>query len=244
VSARFADRVVVITGAARGLGRDYARFFAADGAAVVVADIGNPEPAVSEVTAAGGRAIGVETDITSPASAVDMVKRTLEAYGRLDVLVNNAGVWRGLAEAGLLAIDERVWRSAWDVNVSGTLYCTQAAVPAMAERNWGRVVNISSMASRQAGNIYGLTKNAVERLTEGLAREVGGRGITVNCVAPGICAFEAARSVIPGVDDIVARSAVARLGTSRDLYGALQYLCSDAADWVSGQTLRVDGGAW
>jgi 3-oxoacyl-[acyl-carrier protein] reductase len=113
----------------------------------------------------------------------------------------------------------------------------------MAEHHSGRIINISSMASRSGGNPYGLTKNAVEHMTKGMAAEVGGMGITVNCIAPGISAFEAATSQLADADAIVAANAVKRLGTTRDLYAAIAYLCSEGAAWVTGQTLRVDGGA-
>ena len=241
-TGRLAGRVVVVTGAARGLGRDYARFFAADGANVVLADVKGTEGAAAEASEAGPRCIGVELDVTDRASADAMVAHTVAELGRLDVLVNNAGLWRGLNEAGLLACPPDVWTAAWAVNVTGTLHCYQAAVPVMVEHGWGRVVNVSSMASLNGGNPYGLTKHAVEHMTAGMAREVGEHGITVNCIAPGISAFEAARGQLDHADEIVGRSAVKRLGTSRDLYEAMAYLCGDDASWVTGQTLRVDGG--
>jgi 3-oxoacyl-[acyl-carrier protein] reductase len=236
-------KVVVVTGAARGLGRDYARFFAADGANVVLADVKDTGGAASEAAAAGPRCIGVETDVTDGASVAAMVDRVRTEFGHLDVLVNNAGLWRGLGEAGLLTCPDDVWDLAWAVNVTGTLRCYRAAVPLMAEGGFGRVVNVSSMASRSGGNPYGLTKNAVEHMTKGMAAEVGGMGITVNCIAPGISAFEAATSQLADADAIVAANAVKRLGTTRDLYAAIAYLCSEGAAWVTGQTLRVDGGA-
>jgi NAD(P)-dependent dehydrogenase (short-subunit alcohol dehydrogenase family) len=236
-------KVVIVTGAARGLGRDYARYFAQDGANVVLADVKGTEAAAEEASAAGPRCIGVETDVTDRASVTALVDTVKGEFGRLDVLINNAGLWRGLAEAGLLNCADETWDIAWAVNVTGTLRCYQAAVPLMELNGYGRVINISSMAARSGGNPYGLTKNAVEHMTPGMAREVGDRGITVNCVAPGISAFEAANSALPNADAIVAGNAVKRLGTSRDLYNAMAYLCSPEAEWVTGQVLRVDGGA-
>jgi 3-oxoacyl-[acyl-carrier protein] reductase len=240
---RLDGKVVIVTGAARGLGRDYSRYFAADGAHVVLADVKGTEQAAAEASAAGPRCIGVELDVTARSSADAMVARTMEVFGRLDVLVNNAGLWRGLNEAGLLECPPEIWDAAWAVNVTGTLHCYQAAVPPMTAGGGGRVINVSSMAALRGGNPYGLTKAAVEHMTAGMAREVGDRGITVNCIAPGISAFEAATDQLADADAIVAGNAVKRMGKSRDLYDAIAYLCSDGASWVTGQTLRVDGGA-
>ncbi|HLG68320.1 MAG TPA: SDR family oxidoreductase [Acidimicrobiales bacterium] len=239
----FDGAVVIVTGAARGLGRDYARYFAQDGAHVVLADVQATADAVDEASAAGPRCIGVEVDVTDRASVIALMDRTKREFGRLDVLINNAGLWRGMNEVGLLHCPDEVWEAAWAVNVTGSLHCYQEAVPLMAEHGFGRVINISSMASRAGGNPYGLTKNAVEHMTRGMAREVGDLGITVNCIAPGISAFESARSALPNADLVVAGNAVKRLGTSRDLYNAMAYLCSPGAAWVTGQLLRVDGGA-
>jgi 3-oxoacyl-[acyl-carrier protein] reductase len=239
----FDGKVVIVTGAARGLGRDYARFFARDGANVVLADVQRTAAAASEAAEAGPRCIGVSADVTDRASVTALVERVRSEFGRLDVLVNNAGLWRGLAEAGLLACPDDVWDLAWSVNVTGTLRCYQACVPLMREGGFGRVVNISSMAARTGGNPYGLTKNAVEHMTKGMAAEVGDHGITVNCIAPGISAFEAAAGKIPDADAVVAANAIKRMGSSRDLYAAMAYLCGEGASWVTGQTLHVDGGA-
>ncbi len=198
--------------------------------------------AAADVAAAGPKCIGVETDVTDRGSVEGLMRQTQERFGRLDVLVNNAGLWRGMNETGLLHCPDDVWDRAWAVNVTGTLRCYQAAVPLMSDQGWGRIINISSMASSSGGTAYGLTKNTVERMTAGMAHEVGELGITVNCIAPGICAFEAAVHQLDTADSIVSQNAIKRMGTTRDLYAAMAYLCSPQAEWVTGQTIRVDGG--
>ncbi|MGE0795993.1 MAG: SDR family NAD(P)-dependent oxidoreductase [Acidimicrobiia bacterium] len=237
----FDGRVVIVTGAARGLGRDYARYFAEDGASVVLADLEPATAALEAVASTGASCLAVPLDVTDDASTAAMVDRVVQAFGRIDVLVNNAGLWR--LDGGLIDADPAAWRAGWAVNVDGTLRCYRAVVPVMARNGFGRIVNISSMASRGGGSVYGLTKNTVNQMTRGMAAEVGDLGITVNCVAPGISAFEGARGAIAGAEQVVAGNIVKRLGTSRDLYGAIRYFCSDEAGWVTGQTLFVDGGA-
>src|SRR5262249_53275214 len=158
------------------------------------ADVKGTDTAAEEAQAEGPRCIGLECDVTDRVSTDALIDQTKSAFGRLDVLVNNAGLWRGLGDIGLLECPEPTWTAAWAVNVTGTLHCYQSAVPLMIESGFGRVVNISSMASRSGGSPYGLTKAAVEHMTKGMANEVGTHGITVNCIAPGICAFEAAQS--------------------------------------------------
>ncbi|MFA7323838.1 MAG: SDR family oxidoreductase [Candidatus Nanopelagicales bacterium] len=240
---RLAGKVVIVTGAARGLGRDYARYFAMDGAHVVVADVKDTAGAAQEASAIGPKCIGIECDVTSQESVNALVSATVKEFGRLDILINNAGLWRGLAEAGLLDCPDDVWDIAWAVNVTGTLRAARAAIPAMKANAWGRVVNVSSMAAKSGGNSYGLTKATVEHMTRGMAREVGDFGITVNCIAPGISAFEAASSQLANADDITGSNPIKRFGTSREQYEAMAYFCSDGADYTTGQTLYVDGGA-
>ncbi|MGX7680185.1 SDR family NAD(P)-dependent oxidoreductase [Jatrophihabitans sp. DSM 45814] len=237
----FDGRVAIVTGSARGLGRDYASYFAQDGANVVLADLNEPVRAVDAIAATGATCVGAQVDVTDAASVAALMARTKQEFGRLDILINNAGLWR--LDRGLLDLNPEVWRAGWAVNVDGTLRCYQAAVPLMRENGYGRIVNISSMASRDGGSVYGLSKKAVNDMTRGMAGEVGEYGITVNCVAPGISAFEGAKTTVDNADQVVAGNAIKRFGTSRDLYGAIRYFCSEEAEWVTGQTLFVDGGA-
>lgn len=237
-------RVVVVTGAARGLGRDYAKYFADDGADVVLADVLDTVDAAAEASASGSRCLSVHVDVTDRSSVEAMVEQVDAELGRLDVLVNNAGLWRGLAGSGLLHLDDEMWERALAVNMTGTLRCFQAVVPIMQRAGWGRVINVSSMASRTPSGAYGVTKMAVNQMTLAMAADVGDLGITVNCIAPGISAFDAAADRIPDTDVIVSRNIVKRLGASRELYGAMRYLCSHEAAWTTGQTLHVNGGAF
>jgi 3-oxoacyl-[acyl-carrier protein] reductase len=238
-----AERVVIVTGSARGLGRDYACAFAREGAAVILADLKGSCSTAARLAEMGSAHLDIPTDVTNPASTKAMVDLAMAEFGRVDVLINNAGLWRQYDSHGLLNCPIDVWKAAWDVNLTGTLLCYQAVVPVMRQQGRGRIINISSMASATGRSAYGLTKAAVEHMTAGMAREVGEWGITVNCLAPGIAAFEGARDAIPQVEALVKRNAVPRLGTSRDLFAALRFLCSDEASWVTGQTIRVDGGA-
>jgi NAD(P)-dependent dehydrogenase (short-subunit alcohol dehydrogenase family) len=243
--SHFDGRVAVVTGAARGLGRDYARYFAADGAHVVLADLtaDTVTRVATELSTDGTHCIGAAVDVRDRASTNALADLVRTEFGRADYLVNNAGLWRQLA-GGLLDIDEDLWQQAWGVNVSGTLNATRAFVPLMREQGFGRVVNVSSMASHSGGGAYAVTKMAVNSLTLALASEVGAFGITVNCIAPGISAFEAAKGTIDNADAVVAANIVKRLGTARELYAAIRYLCSDDAAWTTGQTLHVNGGAF
>jgi 3-oxoacyl-[acyl-carrier protein] reductase len=243
MQSSLAGKVVVLTGAARGLGRDYSRYLAADGVHVVLADVKEVEAATLEATASGTECVGIEADVTSRDDCERLMQAAVDTFGRLDGLINNAGLWRGLHEVGLLNCPDEVWDAAWAVNVTGSLRCYQAAIPHMEKNHWGRIINISSMASRSGRDAYGLTKHAVEHMTKGMAHEVGAKGITVNCIAPGISAFEAAQGALNVADEVTSALAIQRIGRSRELYDALAYLLSDEASYVTGQTLFVDGGS-
>ncbi|MGH7804051.1 MAG: SDR family oxidoreductase [Candidatus Binatia bacterium] len=243
----FAGKTAIVTGAARGLGRDYARLFARDGANVVAADV-NAEGAnecAAEIGKADGRAIGVALDVRDPASAKAAVDAALARFGGADILVNNAAVWGDYESKSLLDVELEYWNLCLAVNLTGPLVCARAAIPAMQQKGWGRIINISSIGAwLPLSGVYGVSKLALHNVTMQLAALVGGSGITVNAVAPGVILNEATlkQAKRAQLDGMIAQSATKRAGTSEDLYGAIRWLASDDAAWVTGQVISPNGG--
>jgi 3-oxoacyl-[acyl-carrier protein] reductase len=241
-----AERVVIVTGAGRGLGREYARLFAADGANVVVADVDldGANETVADIRAASGNAIAVKADVTAPDSVESLVTAAIDEFGTVHVLVNNAGIWGDLQRVPLVDIDPAYWDLVMAVNVRGPLLCSRAVIPSMRAQQWGRIVNISSIGAWMPSGVYGVSKLALNQLTFAMASEIGDFGITVNAVAPGTIDNEATQRQVPkaGLDGLVNRNAIKRSGTAADLYGMIRYLASDEAEWVTGQTIAVNGG--
>ena len=241
-----ADRVVVVTGAGRGLGRSYAEQFGRDGARVVVADVNGDgaEETAGHVRDAGGEALAVKVDVTDDASAQAMAREAEQEYGRIDVLVNNAGIWGDLDRTPLLTMDPDYWDTVLAVNLKGPLLCTRAVAPAMQRQGWGRIINISSMGAYMPAGAYSVSKLGLNQLTFSLAKELGDHGITVNAVAPGTMDNEATHQQVPDAafERLVSQNIVKRAGTADDIYGLLRYLAGDEAEWVTGQTFLVNGG--
>lgn len=245
MSARFEGKVAVVTGAAQGIGEVYAMALAAQGAAVVVADLNEDAGAqvAKRIEADGGRAIFVRTDVASAESAVAMVEATVAAYAGLDLLVNNAAIYGDMQFDLLISVDWDYYKKFMSVNMDGALVMTRACYPEMQKRGGGAIVNQSSTAAWLYSGFYGLAKVGVNGLTQQLAHELGGMGIRVNALAPGPTDTAATRTQAgDAAKDLVKGMAIKRMGLPEDMVGACLFLLSDEAAWMTGQIIAVDGG--
>ena len=244
------DRVVIVTGGGKGIGGIYCRRFAEAGARIVVADIdaeANEETAAA-IEAAGGRAIPVATDVSDEAATLRMAETAMSAYGRIDALVNNASLMSALPRGSWLDIDIERWDRVMGVNVRGIFLCCRAVFPAMRDQGKGKIVNISSSRFWEGTPNrldYSTSKAAVIGLTRSLSREVGEFDITVNAITPG---FTLSNTQVASSGDYARQNApdeqkaIKRHQYPEDLVGAVMFLVSDASDFITGQTLNVDGG--
>jgi 3-oxoacyl-[acyl-carrier protein] reductase len=244
---RLAGKIAIVTGAAQGIGRAYARVLAQEGAAVVCADLRREgaEETAAQIRAAGGQAIAQFVDIGEEAATQAMAEAAIRTYGGIDILVNNAALFYDMERhGGLMQVPLDYWRHFLDINVTGALRCVRAVVPAMRQRGGGRIVNQSSAAAYLGAGYYGVAKLMLNGLTLSLSRELGPARITVNAIAPGPTETEAMRKhTAPAVlDRILAGMPLQRIGTPADLARVLCWLVSDEAAWVTGQTISVDGG--
>lgn len=240
------DRVAVVTGASRGIGREAARRLAAAGAAVVAAARGDHAAGVAEeIRATGGRSVAVSADVTDPRRIDAMVRTALDEYGRVDVLVNNAGIVRDQLALRMSPAD---WDAVVATNLTAAFNCARAVLRPMLRQRGGRIINVGSVVGRMgnAGQAnYAASKAGLEGFSRALAREVASRGITVNVVAPGMIDTD----MTAGLDEsaraaMLAQIPMGRLGTTRDVAGAICFLASDEAAYVTGHVLAVNGGMY
>jgi len=243
------DRVVIITGGSQGIGRRFAHCFAEAGAIPVIAarNEQNIRSVASEIREKGGRAFEAPTDVADPNSVDRMVASVLHQYGRIDVLVNNAGINVNLKRGPFYEMDFADWERVMRVNLSGCFLCAKAVFPAMRKAGWGRIINISSAAMVLGlPNLvhYVTSKAGLIGMTRSMAREVGQFGITVNAILPGMVDTEVQnpdRSE-ERVTALLKRQAIPRMQTTEDLDGIVLFLASPASDFMTGQSLLVDGG--
>lgn len=243
-------KVIIVTGAARGIGQEYVRCFAAAGARLVAADISDCSETVALVKQAGGEAIAAPLDVVEAQSSVDMAKAAKDAFGRIDALVNNAALYGALRGGRFDTVAEAEWDAAMAVNVKGIWNCCKAVVPAMREAGQGSIVNITSLAATYGTPFvlhYTTSKAAVIGLTRGLARELGRDGIRVNAVAPSAVLTDATRQFFgdkaeKALEVIKASQAIPSNLVPADLTGTVMWLISNSSNFVTGQTISVDGG--
>jgi 3-oxoacyl-[acyl-carrier protein] reductase len=240
------DRIAIVTGASRGIGRGIAKRLAAHGALVVAAARGdNAAPTVAEIVSSGGRAELASVDVTDAASVAALVDGTIGRHGRIDILVNNAGIARDQLAVRLKRDD---WDAVIATNLTSAFTCAQAVLRPMIKQRSGRIIMISSVVG-QSGNPgqanYAASKAGLIGLTKSLAREVASRSITVNAVAPGLIETDMTRSVTEKAHDQWASAIpMGRAGTVDDVAAAVCFLASDEAGYITGQVLAVNGGMY
>ena len=246
---RLNGQVAIVTGSGRGLGAVYARALAQAGARITVTDLVGMKRTVESVKQAGGEAIGVGCDVTDPGQVRAMVAQTVDAFGKVDILVTNAALFADLDFKPFMDIDESEWDRVMQVNTRGVFTCVKAVVPDMRTRGYGKIVNISSGTVFKGTPMmlhYVSSKGAIIAFTRSLARELGDAGIRVNALAPGLTMSErvAGKAQWAAIKDAnTATRAIKRDAVPEDLIGALLFLCSADSDFVTGQTLVCDGGS-
>ncbi len=240
-------KVAVITGASRGIGRSIALALAAQGATIVAMDMDQAatDAVVAELAAAGTQALAVVGNVTVTADVERMIDAAVEAYGRVDILINNAGITR---DGLLMRMKDEEWDAVLSVNLKGAFLCTRAAFKVMSKQRYGRIINIASVVG-QMGNVgqanYCASKAGLIGLTKSNAREMAKRSITVNAVAPGFIATAMTDALSDKVKaELTSQIPLERLGSAEDIANAVTFLASEASGYITGHVLSVNGGMY
>jgi NAD(P)-dependent dehydrogenase (short-subunit alcohol dehydrogenase family) len=238
------DRVALVTGSGSGIGEGIAKKLAECGAKVVVNDVDNTkvERVVGEIRAAGGEATGIVVDITNLAEVESMFKETVDKYGRIDILVNNAGIAR---DKSIKKLTEEDWDAVLNVNLKGAFLCSKIASGYMREQGYGRIINISSRAwlggPGQAN--YSASKGGLVSLTRTLALELGRKGVTVNCIAPGLIDTPLFQALKPEIQERLRNNQPGKeIGTVNDIANGVLFFAGEEAGYITGQTIFICGG--
>ncbi|MFA5516733.1 MAG: 3-oxoacyl-[acyl-carrier-protein] reductase [Desulfuromonadales bacterium] len=241
------DKVALVTGASRGIGRSIALALAGRGARIVAVDINleGTEQLAREIIAAGGQAIGLQGNVTAPGDAERMFEQAVESFGRVDILVNNAGITR---DALLLRMKDDDWDAVLAVNLKGAFLCSRAAAKVMSKQRYGRIINIASIVG-QMGNAgqanYCASKAGLIGLTKSNARELARRNVTVNAVAPGFIATDMTDALPEKTrQELAAQIPLGRLGSADDIAHAVLFLADEASGYITGQVVAVNGGMY
>lgn len=239
-------QVAIVTGASRGIGRAIVIALAKVGAKVVVNYAGNTAAAEEVrklITDNGGQAITVQADVANQEAVDSLVRQTIEAYGKIDILINNAGITR---DNLLMRMKEEDWDAVMNTNLKGLFYCTKAVSKSMMKQRSGKIINMTSVVGimGNAGQAnYAAAKAGVIGFTKSMAKELASRGITVNAIAPGFIATDMTHGLSDQVkEDLAAKIPLNRLGTPEDVAAAAVFLATDSANYITGQTLNIDGG--
>jgi NAD(P)-dependent dehydrogenase (short-subunit alcohol dehydrogenase family) len=244
---RLTDKVAIVTGAGRGIGVAYAKALAAEGAKIAVCDILDTEQTVNSIRQQGGEAAGFRADVTDVKAVAGMVAGTIEAFGKVDILVNNAALFADLGSQSFMDIDSDEWDRVMSINTRGVFECIRAVVPDMRTRGYGKIINIASgtVFKGSTGRChYVASKGAVVAMTRTIARELGDDNICVNALAPGMTLSEALEENEHYLNSPTPNTrCFKRHEYPEDLTGAMVFLASTDSDFMTGQTMLVDGGA-
>ncbi|MCH7818849.1 MAG: 3-oxoacyl-ACP reductase FabG [Candidatus Marinimicrobia bacterium] len=242
------NKVMIVTGGSRGIGASICRSAAEQGAKVLVNYVSNSESAASvvkNIERNGGDAIAVQADVTDMSSVQEMINQALESWSKIDILVNNAAIWK---ESHIDMMSDAIADETMSINFNGTLNCIRAVIPTMIKQQSGSIINISSTAAQRGEAFhshYAASKGAVTSLTKSLASELGPKGIRVNCVCPGWTYSDMTAEVFRGGNDSIIAETIPlrRIGKAEDSAAAVVFLASDEASYITGISLNVNGGS-